>query len=94
MDLLWATCTDGELAACHAAIMAEIPGQEATWTLELMLQWTTLDEKRPVVGGLKASMPTPAFAEWLTGAEQALSAEAFVQLRALLAEPSPATSLP
>ena len=56
MDVLWATCTDEELAAARAALMAEIPSNEAAWTFELMAQSCTVDELR-LVQGLRASTP-------------------------------------
>lgn len=89
MEILWAHCTDDELAAAHAALMSEIPPQEAAWTLELVLSSTTVDEQRTTLRGLHASMPAPAFADWLNSAERALSPDAFRQLRRVIDEPVP-----
>jgi hypothetical protein len=89
MEVLWARCTDEELAACRSAFMAEIPSEEAGWTFELILQSSTVDEQRPVVRGLRASMPEAAFAQWLTGVEGTLPPEAFQQVLRLLDEPVP-----
>jgi hypothetical protein len=87
MDVLWATCTDDELAAARTALMAEIPSHEAAWTFDLLMQFGTAEEQRPVVRGLRASMPPSVFADWLTGVEQRLPAEALARLRQLLDEP-------
>lgn len=70
--------------------MAEIPSHEVAWTFELVMQSSTVDEQRPVVHGLRASMPEPVFADWLAGVEQRLPAEASARLRRLLDEPVPA----
>jgi hypothetical protein len=86
MELLWATCTDAELAACRSALMAEIPSQEAAWTFELIAQSTTVEEQRPVVQGLRTSMPEPVFTDWLTGLEQTLASDTFAQVRRLFDE--------
>lgn len=76
--------------ACRAALMAEIPSDEASWTFELILQSCTVQEQRPVVEGLRSSMPEPVFAEWLASVERTVPADDFQQLRRLLDEPVPA----
>jgi hypothetical protein len=88
MDLLWALCTDDELAACRAALRADISSQEAAWTFELVLQSSTADEQGPVGQGLRANMPEPVFAAWLTGVEQTLPADALGALRRLVEQTS------
>jgi hypothetical protein len=88
-EVLWAHCTDEELAACRAAFMAEIPSEEAGWTFELILQSSSDDEQRPVVHGLRASMPGPVFEQWLAGVREAVPPDAFEQLSRLLEEPVP-----
>jgi hypothetical protein len=89
MEMLWALCTDEELAAAHSALMSEIPPHEAAWSFELILRWTTDEEQRAVVRELRSSMPAPVFADWIDGAERTLPPEAFQQLRRLLDEPVP-----
>lgn len=87
MDVLWAMCTDEELAAVRAALMSEIPRHEAAWTFTLMAQSCTADELRPVVRGVRDGMPEPAFAEWLAAVDEALPADASAQLHRLVGEP-------
>ena len=87
IELLWALCTDAEIAACRAALMADIPTEEAAWTFDLMLQATTVEELRPVVGSLRASMPEPVFAQWLRGVERTVAPDSLRRLERVLAEP-------
>jgi hypothetical protein len=90
MEMLWASCTDAELAAAHSALMAEIPPHEAAWTLELLLRWTSDEEQRRTLREVRAGMPAAAFAGWLDGAEQSLPPDALRQLRRMIDLPVPA----
>lgn len=89
MEMLWALCTDDELAAAHAALMSEIPPEEAAWTFELFLRWTTDDEQRETVHKLRSSMPAPAFSDWVDHAVRTLAPDTAAQLRRLTEEPIP-----
>lgn len=80
MELLWATCTDEELAKCRADFMATISPEEAAWTLELILESSSLEERVRVLEGLRRSMPAEAFEAWLAEAEDVLSPRAFARL--------------
>jgi hypothetical protein len=45
-----------------------------------------VEEQRPVVQGLRTSMPEPVFTDWLTGLEQTLASDTFAQVRRLFDE--------
>lgn len=93
MEILWATCTDEELAQCRAAFIAVVSPEEASWTLELMLLSSTDDELVQVLNGVRASMPPGAFDGWVGQAEHSMSREAFARLRATLEISTPVGSL-
>lgn len=84
MELLWASCTDEELAQCRAAFMATIPPQESGWTLELILESSSRDELIQVLGGVRRSMPPEAFDAWLGNVRDALPPDAFARLESTL----------
>jgi hypothetical protein len=90
MEILWATCSDEELAECRAAFMAEIPPDEQSWTLELILESSTPHEQLQVLGGLQRSMPPEAFATWVSGAQHSLSDRALRRLESSVAKLSEA----
>lgn len=84
MEILWATCTDNELAECRAAFMRTISPEEAGWTLELIAGSATTAELTHVLSGLRRSMPPQAFDAWLSDAEHLLSRDALARLSAAL----------
>jgi hypothetical protein len=90
MALLWALCTDSELAACRAAFMSEIPPQEGSWTFELMLVSLNAEEQAAVLQGLQSSMPPPVFEDWLEDIGRTLPPQALVAMRRLRPSPRPA----
>lgn len=87
MEMMWAWCTDDELAACRSAFMAEISPQERATTFELMLESCTTAELAVVVQKLRAGMPPEAFESWAAELEGTLPAGPVARLRAVLAGP-------
>lgn len=59
MPLLWATCSDAELAECRNAFMASVGPEENELTLELFFQALDTDELAAVVEGCRAAGGTP-----------------------------------
>jgi hypothetical protein len=84
MEILWAACTDQELAECRAAFMGTIPPQEAAWTLELILESSSPDELIQVLGVLRSSMPVEAFGAWLDDTKHILPPKTFARLESTL----------
>lgn len=90
MEMLWAMCTDEELAACRSAFMAEISPEERAATLELMLESNTAEDLLLLLQGLRAGMPPEAFAAWVRDLEHTLPPPTFERLSRLVAMPTPA----
>jgi hypothetical protein len=88
MEMLWALCTDEELAACRAAFMSTIGPEERTATLELMLESNTTEDLLGLLAGLRAEMPPDAFAAWAGELEQTLPPDLSQRLRDLMAIPA------
>jgi hypothetical protein len=88
MEMLWALCTDEELAACRAAFMATISPEERAATLELMLESSNTEELRTVLEGVRAGMPPDLFESWMRDLENTLPPPAFQRLTGLVAEPT------
>lgn len=59
--LLWAHCSDAELAALENALVASIPPQEKMDTLRWMLPAMTPPERLALLSGIQARGPAPAF---------------------------------
>ena len=59
MPLLWATCSDDELASCRNAFMASVGTEENELTLELFFHALDNDELAAVVEGCRAAGGIP-----------------------------------
>jgi hypothetical protein len=80
MELLWAFCTDGELAACRSAFMMDITPEERVWTLDYVLDASSDAEQSAVIGAMHDTMPPEVFSAWLEEMRHALSEDAFAKL--------------
>lgn len=85
MEMLWAMCTDEELAACRSGFMAEISPEERSATLELMLESNTTEDLLGLLHGLRAGMPPDAFDSWLGSLEHTMPPPTFERLSMLVA---------
>lgn len=85
MEMLWALCTDDELAACRSAFMAEISPEERAATLELMLESNSTDDLVGLLHGLRAGMPAEAFASWTGDLARTMPPDTYQRLTDLLA---------
>ncbi len=85
MPLIWATCTDAELAATRAAFMAEMPPQVAAFSLRLMLPAITPRERVEVLARVQATAPPAVVQGTLALAADVLTPEAHARLLASLA---------
>jgi hypothetical protein len=84
MEVLWASCTDEELAACRAGFMAMISPEERAWTFELVLQSSTTAEQLATLGALRSAMPDNVFRLWIDQVGRTLSPAASRRLAELL----------
>ena len=73
MPLLWATCSDAELAETRAAFMAETPPDVAALTMRLMLPAAAPAERAGIVGAVRATAPPPIAENLLSLAAEVLS---------------------
>lgn len=87
MEMMWAMCTDDELARCRAAFMADIPPSERAATLRLMIESNSSAELLDVLGSLRASMPPGAYESWLGGLEDTMSPTTYARLTELAGKP-------
>jgi hemerythrin-like domain-containing protein len=85
MPLLWATCSDDELAATRNQFMADVPPPVAAFSLRLMLPAVTPHERADLVGRIRATAPPPVVDEALEVAALVLAPEIHARLLADLA---------
>jgi hypothetical protein len=88
MEMMWAMCTDEELAACRSAFMADISPEERAATFELILESNNADDLLAVLQGIRAGMPPEVFESWITELELTMPAPAYKRLSDLVAEPA------
>ena len=80
MPLLWATCSDAELAETRAAFMAETPPEMAALSMRLMLPAADPAERAGIVGRVRATAPPPIVDNLLSLASEVLSPEDYSRL--------------
>jgi hypothetical protein len=80
MPLLWATCSDAELAETRAGFMADTPPDIAALTMRLMLPAASPAERAGIVGRVRATAPPPMVDGLLSVAAEVLSPEDYSRL--------------
>jgi hypothetical protein len=90
MPLLWATCSDAELAETRTAFMAETPPDVAALTMRLMLPATSPAERAAIVSLVRATAPPPIVDNLLSVAAEVLDPEDYTRLVADSAARAPA----
>ncbi len=80
MPLLWATCSDAELAETRAAFMADTPPDVAALSMRLMLPAIAPVERAGIVGLVRATAPPPIVENLLSVAAEVLSPEDYSRL--------------
>lgn len=73
MEVIWARCTDAELAAVVTAFNASRAPAQALADMEAMLPALSHPERARMLGGLRAAMPAEAFAAIRAAATRSLS---------------------
>ena len=89
MPLLWATCSDAELAEVRAGFMAETPPEMGALSMRLMLPAVTPGERAAIVGMVRATAPPPVVDNLLHTAAQVLSPVDYARLTADTGAPPP-----
>jgi hypothetical protein len=85
--LLWAACTDAELAAIEQAIVASIPPDAMAEALHWFFPALNAAERAGMLAGMRQGMPPEAFAGVLGIAERTLAAADFAKLQRELQQP-------